>query len=228
MCSALLTVGSFANLDSFDPLESWPLKADDPMDLGWIKMEQGTKNIVWNITDPSRPESHYHSLYKYMGESNMPTGHAPIRPHGIPARFFPVFNINSDSNADNNPYHAPVAVLSQILTDEVTFRNGLRFFTFTNQMRPVFFRLLQSKDPRALLLLLYWYSKLVEFPWWFIRPRPIVEGVAICLYLQKYHSDDDDIIALIKEPQEKLFREFNETRWGNTRSLEYRIEEFTP
>lgn len=225
MCSTLLTVATFANIDSFDPFESWPMKPSDPMDLGWIKMDQG-KNIVWDILDPTRPESHYNTLYRYMAESNMPNGRAPIRPHGLPAEFFALYNLNEYSNADNNPYHGQASVLSQILYDEVTFRTGLRFFVFPSQMRPSYMRLLEAKDPRALLLLVYWYSRLVEFPWWFVRPRAIVEGVAICIYLQRYHNDDNDIIALLRVPQELLFEAYKETKWGDAKRLE-RLEHRT-
>lgn len=189
------------------------------MDLGWIKMDKG-QNIVWEILDPTRPESHYNTLYRYMAESNIPNSRATIRPHALPSRFYSVYNLNDCSNADNNPYYSQASVLSQILYEEANFRSGIRFFAFPSQMSRGFLRLLEAKDARALLMLVYWYSRLVEFDWWFMRPRAIMEGTAICIYLQYHHADDEDIIALLQPPQTALFNAYRDSKWGDTQQLE--------
>lgn len=215
MCSALMTCGIFANIDSFDPLKSYPIKPSDPQDFSWVKIDRGV-HIVWALTDPTRPDSHYYDFYQFMESCNMPDCRAPIRLHCVPEAFTPLFDLSVDSNVDNNPYHGPIAVLSQVQDDEVSsFRASLRHFGFVSQVRPQFLEKLETKDPRALLILALWYSKMSTFDWWFCRPRPLVEGVSICLYLERYHADHTQIIELLQEPKRAIFAKYDSMPWAS-------------
>lgn len=215
MCSALMTCGIFANIDTFDPLRSYPIKPSDPQDFSWVKIDRGV-HIVWALTDPTRPDSHYYDFYKFMESCNMPDCRAPIRQQGIPTAFNSLFELDSDSNVDNNPYYGPVSVLSQVQDDEfASFRASLRHFGFISQIRPEFLEKLESKDPRALLILAVWYSKMSGFNWWFCKPRSLVEGVSICLYLERYHADETLILELLQEPKRVIFTKFDSMPWNS-------------
>lgn len=76
----------------------------------------------------------------------------------------------------------------------------VKFWMFTNLMRPELRAELGRKDPKALLLLTYWYTKIKSLGvWWFDRRiRP--EGKAIYLFLQKNHKDNVDLQSLLKIP----------------------------
>ncbi len=65
----------------------------------------------------------------------------------------------------------------------------LRFFAFFSQIDPALDQLLADKDPGALLLLAYWYAKVIPFEGWFLGKRALIECRAICIYLERYHGD---------------------------------------
>lgn len=222
MCSNILALGVFANVESFNPIESWPLKPPESVDLSWIKLDL-VRDIVFTISKPADPDSHYHSYYQLLEQIGMPDGTAPIRPHNLSAAYYPYFNITPESTADNNPYHHVVAILSQIQSPDGSFKENLRYLSLKVEMRPEFVHLLELKDPRALLLLVIWYSKLISLPWWFVRPRAIVEGTSICMYLRKHHSDDAVLMGFIEEQASIVYSAYNKRKWGNTQELERQL-----
>jgi hypothetical protein len=62
---------------------------------------------------------------------------------------------------------------------------------------------LDDKDPKALLLVVYWYAKLYRGQWW-LRHRGLIEGQAICMYLDKYHGDDAKLQRMLEWPKAEL------------------------
>jgi hypothetical protein len=60
--------------------------------------------------------------------------------------------------------------------------------------------LLLEKDPRALLILGYWFAILCKLNQWWIDDRAKLECRSICMYLE--HNDDHRIVGLLEFPAE--------------------------
>ena len=68
-------------------------------------------------------------------------------------------------------------------------------------MEPEFRQLLHKKDPKALLLLVWWYGKMAEYDVWWMGRRMKLEGQSICMYLERNHGDDPGIVTLLDYPK---------------------------
>lgn len=214
MGASMLATSCFANIDSLDPREVWPLRAaPDMMDLDWLRMNQG-KDIVWAIADLGRPDSVFHDFYVEMGTTPLPSAHSPIRPHALSPLFYTVFDITPSSAVGTNVYHGAVSYLSQVIDDDVTIDAGARLFVFPMEVGAGVKKLLRARDPRALLLLVYWHAKLVAYPAWWVKFRCIVEGLAIAMHLRRAHSHDStpDLIRLLEPPRQALLAQFRKSQ----------------
>lgn len=210
MGASMLATSTFTNIDSLDPREVWPIRSADTMDLDWLTMTQG-KDIVWEVADLSRPDSVFHSFFVDMITADMPSGNSPIRPHSISPLFYDLFEITPDSSPANNPYHAAVSYVSQIIGDKKDIIVGRRLFVFAMEVGEPYKALLRSKDPRAMLLLVYWHSKLAEYAWW-SEFRGIVEGLSVCMYLRRYHANETDVLRLLEAPRQALLHSFRKSK----------------
>ena len=175
------------------------------MDLDWLKMGHG-KQVIWEITDPARKESVIHPLVTEMTYPNVPSGQAPILWGSSPPFFFSVFALSYNSTQADNPYHVAASILAQIFYENVDESTVYRFLSFVGQIDARYKCLLEKKEPRALLLLCYWYAKMTMSASWWQRKRSIVEGFAICIYLETFCSDNDGILALLVYPREVFKR----------------------
>lgn len=210
MGASMLATSTFTNIDSLDPREVWPLRGADTMDLDWLRMTQG-KDIVWEVADLSRPDSVFHSFFQEMVTADMPSGNSPVRPHSISPLFYELFDITSESTPATNPYHAAVSFISQVIGDSNDVLVGRRLFGFALEVGEPFKDLLRSKDPRAMLLLVYWHSKLAQYAWW-AEFRGIIEGLAVCMYLGRYHRDQTDVLRLLEPPRQSLLHSFRKSK----------------
>lgn len=199
----MLGTAAFAYLGSLDPSEAWPLKEHSPSDLDWLKMGHG-KKVVWNMADPTRPDSLFSRMTAYQSRDPPPSGSSPIRPHTLPVLFYSVFDIGPSSTAANNPYHVAAALISQLLPVVPTPYNVHHFLSFLSQIDARYQVLLQKKDPRAMILLLYWMAKIVTYPMWWTRRRTLYEGLAICIYIERYCGDGPELMQLIAYPRAVL------------------------
>ncbi|KAL3956022.1 hypothetical protein ACCO45_008868 [Purpureocillium lilacinum] len=157
----------------------WPLRpGSHPSDLDWLKLGHG-KTAVWHVADPSRPESVFHRLGESLARDPPPDGHLPVDWDALPPLF----------------------------ARRASDRNVSRFLTFVAQLPAPFRRLLERRDPRALLLLAYWHAKVARRPSWWVRRRSVVEGLAICDYLAGPRCCDaagPDVVALLEWPRREL------------------------
>ncbi|OAA72671.1 hypothetical protein LEL_08455 [Akanthomyces lecanii RCEF 1005] len=212
MGASMLATSCFANIDSLDPREVWPLRAPDMMDLDWLRMNQG-KDIVWEIADLGRSDSVFNDFFVEMATTPLPSASSPIRPHALSPLFYTLFDISPSSTAESNVYHGAVSYLSQIIDDEVTIYIGARLFIFPMEVGVGVKKLLRARDPRAMLLLVYWHSKLVEYPAWWVKFRCIVEGLAIAMHLRREHAEDmPDLIRLLEPPRQALLAQFRKSK----------------
>jgi len=75
------------------------------------------------------------------------------------------------------------------------------FLTFIGTISPEYMRLLEEKDPRALLLMAYSYAEVSQFGIWWLSRRAILEGEAICIYLKRLDHGYDEIEQLLQLPK---------------------------
>ena len=196
--AAMLGSAAFAYTGPFDPLLSWPLCLET--DLTWLKMSHG-KKAVWDLADPTTPDSLFVKITRFQVIDPPPNGAAPIPPDALPPLFYKVFELGPDSTPTTNVYHSPASVMAQLLTVEPIPTNIHRFLTFLSQTDGRFHELLCEKDPRAMILLAYWMAKISVFDMWWTRPRTMYQGLAICLYVERYCTYNENLVKLVKWPK---------------------------
>ena len=105
------------------------------------------------------------------------------------------------SEHHEDPYHTAASILVRLLELDCNYSTIMYFLSFLGHMDPRYRQLLHQKDPKALLLLAWWYGKMCQYNVWWQSRRMVLEGQAICLYLEKVHPDQDDIIKLLDYPK---------------------------
>ncbi|KAL7815548.1 hypothetical protein V8C26DRAFT_401972 [Trichoderma gracile] len=206
--ASILGAASFASIRTQDPSAAWPLADPDPAsDLDWLKMGHG-KRAVWSITDPSRPDSVFHDILdKTPMQHNSLATSAPIPRDALPKPFYTVFNLSSSpEDIAINPYHRPCSIIAALWNIPIDDDNVLYFLTFITQIDPSYRALVEEKDPRALLLLLYWHTLVMPHDRWWLRRRCDVEARAILIYLERNYADDEDVMELLEVPRARLER----------------------
>ena len=201
-CSTLLGALSFCSTPARCPQESWPLKPDPSgSDLDWLKMTEG-KKAIWKLSDPLREDSIF---YPHMAD--FIPGFAALAPSAqsldtLPRELVELCGINRASpNSDNNPNAPLLNLLTHFLPLPCNATTLGRFMSFFGCMSPSYRLLLAHKDPGALLLLAYWYAKLLDYRQWWLLPRARVECAAICIYLELCHGHEGNIIRLVEFPK---------------------------
>jgi hypothetical protein len=197
--AALLGIISFCSLETRNPEEAWPLKQPEPSDLGWLGISQ-YKIVIFKTTAPLRPESVFRTVAQdYMKDhGRFATTKSGI--DGFPPAFVSLLDLDNNSSTDNNPYYNVLDILVPLLDIECSQSTIMKFLTFISHMNSKFKALIVRKDPRALLLLAYWYAKVCRAVWWIAR-RALVECQATCLYLERYHATDTAIQDLLGYPK---------------------------
>lgn len=191
--ATLVGIIVFSSLDASSPEEAWPLKPDEPSDLEWIRMSEG-KAAVWRLTNPMRPDS----IFRVMADMYMEL-HGPIAgvgSDGIPPELASLCRLEGTSTPENNPYFVAahtLAPLRRLPREQRTKTVSLRFIF---GMQPSFKKLLEEKDPVALVLLTLWYDASAPLIWW-VELRAVVEREAICLYLRRHYKENTAVLELL-------------------------------
>ncbi len=182
----LLSTITFCCIVATTPEEAWPLKSPSVSDLSWLSMSEG-KTQLSKMTRPLTSEERFHGLIPPSTKGIIPKSSTQSELSGIPTELIKLCKL--DTVADNsNPYHAVAATLAKSM--KMDFASVLlSFFCLMGNIPPDYKALLKQKDPRALLLLAFWYAKLCEVPLWWLQPRVSLEGHAICIYLRRYHPN---------------------------------------
>ncbi|MCJ1370773.1 hypothetical protein MMC20_001986 [Loxospora ochrophaea] len=198
--AVMLGVLELASADASSPEESWPLKPSSPSDLQWLRVSDG-KKVVWKIANPFRPDSIFHNLSDDWEEHFKAVAPA-ITPsiERLLSQFADLCHLDGLSTAANSPYYSPVHNLANLLPIDCNPTTILSFMCFLSDIDNAFTGLLERKDPRALLLLAYWYAKVCDYHWYIAR-RATIECKAICIYLEKYYACDGAIQELLHFPK---------------------------
>lgn len=178
---------SVFTIEATNPEEAWPLKSS-PDDLKWLNLQAGLR-VIWSIAEIERPDG----AFAYVGECVDENCVFPRLPEpgiiGLPPLLVELCELNEYSDGLNSPYHTAVRCISWLLPIKCTSSNVLAFMTFAGGMTKWYRELLQQRDPRALLLMAIWYSRLIKSSWWMI-PRATIECQAIYRYLARLHIQE--------------------------------------
>ena len=207
--AAMLGVLTFYHMEATTPEEAWPLSPPTQSDLTWLKMSNGKKE-VFKLTQQSKfePTPLFRQLSEVYTTGLLPTS-SDFRPSKAdactPPELSRLYNLseatpNTDESCD--PLQWAAGRLALVLAaDGAPHAVVLGFVLLISAMRPDFKQLLEHKDPRALLLLAWWYAKINQTGLWWLSRRSHLEGMAICLYLERQYPYDKDIQALVEYPK---------------------------
>lgn len=197
--AAILGLLSITEIEASTPWEAWPLKSADSTDLVWLDMSHG-KEAVWKATDPMRPDSIFHVMKDdYRALMTRP---ALCEIHDMPSELVELCQLNRMAEPRQSPYFTAVSHLTRLWHLKCTPATMMRYMQFLGFMDPAFKALLHRKDPRALLILAYWFGPMCGSLWWIAR-RARLECQAICLYLELFHPHEKDIQILVARPKEQ-------------------------
>ncbi|PVH99037.1 hypothetical protein DM02DRAFT_656731 [Periconia macrospinosa] len=186
---ALLGAASFAYVEASKPEQAWPLKPSEPTDLDWLKLSEG-KKAIWQVADPTRPDSIFHGIALKMTAIKVSDWVAESDLSFLPHHLKQLFGITPQSTPQNNVYCLPIIMLSRLHGLTPNSDNVVEFLLFMALIPPDFKNMLEIKDPRALLLLLWWFRKLEHGdPWWLIK-RAKLEGRAVEMWLETYYGGE--------------------------------------
>lgn len=193
--AALIGSNVFAYIEAPNVEEAWPLKPSDPNDLDWLKLSEG-KKAIWKIAEPDRPDSVFFELSKDHHYQRVPMWVKENDVSNIKEDAKRLFNIDEMSTVMGNPYHLPTLILSHLHDMMPNHDNVLNFLHFMGYMTAEFRNLLEIKDPRALLLLSWWFNKLEKSDLWWLVKRAKMEGQAIQIWLEKWYGGEKGLYQM--------------------------------
>ena len=177
-----------SSIQSDNSDQAWSGSTTRSPSFDWLRLQQGLR-MMWKAAD-------FENMFSVFQPAEMDSKFncaAPDVPGqgvmGVPPLLRELCNLSENSTSTNNPYHVAVHHLSTLLAIPSTPANTLKFLIFAGGMTPDFQGLLSAKDPRALLIMALWYSKVFYCQWW-ISLRARVECRAIFDYLSQRRIDD--------------------------------------
>lgn len=189
---------TFHHIDAKTPEEAWPLKAPSSSDLNWLRMCNGKREILIPTDSVHSGDSSGESSSGYI--TSLPATPEPRELGALPHGILELCELDARSTETSSPYYSAASALADTLgTDDIVL-TILNFWKFVGKMRPEFKRLLEQKDPYALLILVYWFAKLALGQHWWPWRRATLEGQAICRYLNIFHGEDDRVEQLLVFP----------------------------
>jgi hypothetical protein len=198
--ATLLGHAAFHYLDTYDPAKHWPNKPTESGDLYWLHLSIG-KAAVWKLADPFREDALFRGLADDIGAWEAPMPNKTIPVGVLPPSFMALFELDEKSTIDNNPYFGPVSMLAQLLPKPCDAEHMLGFVTFPKDLNDEFCSLLAAKDPRALLILCWWWAKTCVYEEWWLSRRARIESRAICIYLENNYGYDYTLMELLEFPR---------------------------
>ncbi|KAK3700108.1 hypothetical protein LTR37_016111 [Vermiconidia calcicola] len=200
--AALLGCITIGSIEARTAEEAWPLKRSSPEDLDWLRMSDGKKE-VWRIVDPLREDSVWrHALDYGANKDPLPYDHRVPELDLLYPWLIKIYDFDPSSSEHNeDPYYTAASILVRLLELDCNHSTIMYFLSFLGHMDVRFRQLLHDKDPKALLLLSWWYGKMCQYNVWWQSRRMVLEGQAICLYLERNHADDPDVLRLLSYPR---------------------------
>jgi hypothetical protein len=207
MTAAMLGCTTLAHVDVADPEQSWPLRERSPTDLDWLKLSTGKKE-AWAIADLSRPDSSLRHLFQNSAIDDFVIRTSDQEAFAaLPAELVQMCNLDSSSTSERNPYHTAAASVGRLVPLKSCCENMLKYFTFLLLMTSEFQSLLDARDMRAVVIML-WYQSLLgdgDDIRWFFRKRTLVECESMIYYLERHYSHVPEMAKLLEFPKRVRF-----------------------
>ena len=204
MWGAAVSLGciAFFCVEGDTPQQVWPLKPAGLLDLDWLKISDGKKE-VWRVANPLRSESVFSQAAHEQVELLAPLIQEPPLPEGFKELW------------SQAPYKLPASVMGQVMPIECNRKTIINFLSFIAHVEGAFLNALVARDPKAMLLLGVWYAKVCRYKQWWTLRRAVLESQSICLYLKQHHGE------LVENEGRHMF-EFVQTESGLNRGWEWR------
>lgn len=173
IASTLVAIQYIALVDVTSPEGAWPLKSLEPGEPDWVELVLGKKRML-DLCDPKRKESCFQEILVQSDAAPHYPGPLPLGLndgglHNLPEEMLDFLKLSDPSTWANSPYFRAARVISQLLPLECSQANIMTFMNFIHGLEPGFRGLWRNKDPGALLVIMYWYSKVaVPFQHWWI------------------------------------------------------------
>jgi hypothetical protein len=160
--AAFLGVLAIAHVEAPTPEESWPYAPPSSLDLNWLRLSEGKKEI-WKDGREFAEESDFRilALEQKGNYVNLALG-IEEGLNSLPSEFLEYYGFCNSSMMIADPYYSPVFMLAQTWNNTSMFTIIMNFMVFATSMTPQCKFLLEKKDPRALLLLAYWWRMIAE------------------------------------------------------------------
>lgn len=198
VAASLTGIASFASIQARTVEESWPLRGTD---LNWLHLSSG-KHAVVELVDPLGKESMWSVLVQTIQENYLSKSEEESR-----CTIFDHLRDCTDPpiSPSENPYQDFVDMLAPLLELDCdkNENNWVRLFLVLMQVPPAYTGLVQQKDSWAMLMLAYWYAKVCHGRWWLAR-RSILEGLAICVYIERNCPWDQRLQDAVIWPKTRL------------------------
>ena len=189
-CAALLGALAFSSIEARHPEDVWPLHPASNLD--WLRLTEGKKEVM-RITDPMREDSIFRHTRPYFSQYASPNMASMDELQRLPATLFRLCKFDDTKLHSDDPYYGPASMLAQTQELECNLENAGRFLSFFGCLNLQFKRLLNQKDPCAMILLGYWYAKMCQCQQWYTWRRSYLESQAICNYLIHNYYHDTEI-----------------------------------
>lgn len=199
--AALLGIAAMCWMEASSVEDAWPLTTRKSTDLNWIHISR-SKAAVWDLTDPMREGGRFNLVAQEQlrDQKKSISSASKLGLDELPLRLLDLCEVDERSTAESNQYYSALMGLAQAMGVESNRANILVLLGFLGRMSDNFQGLLNEKDPRALLILAYWYGKVHGTMWWLDR-RSKLECEAICKYLERYHPQEAEILDLLSYPK---------------------------
>lgn len=188
------------------PADSW-IFSSDPTRLSWLLGQSGLRYILEAITIDQLQRSIWFEAFQESDDEDYTFNNNSPGLEGLHPGLAELCDIDETTTEESNPYHWPLRMLSPMLPLKADRNNFSKLIPFIGRLEPAYIKLLQEKDPRALLILSYWLGKMCEEKQWWIYSRVSSECFAICMFLE--HNEDTRILNLLQYPAEKCGYVFN-------------------
>lgn len=198
-CGYLQTILAFENISRLLP------EADDgDSAVAWLRTMQGIKILQssYNIL-PYLEQSIWLPVFLESGgweESNCQhMDEADDSWASNTSRsLYRLCEVSFDSSYNTNPYQQPLKRLCQLIRSDESHETIGRFMAFIGKLPGEFIQLVLKRDPRAMLIMTYWFALICRIDQWWIVHSATPKCREFCASLDKVA--DLQIRALLKFP----------------------------
>lgn len=183
--ATLVNAYAFATLPTTDPWQSWPL-VDTSSDLQWLSVQPGPGLIIANTMQWIKDSVLLSAIADFSPQSDAIAANSNATdPATLLSILEGVYEPDLGGSVERNVYSPYVDQIAALLPLNACTANMGQYLPFIASLQPDFMGLLRGKDPRALLILAWWYALVCPLEQWWLAGRVRTECAAICIYLMQ-------------------------------------------